>query len=87
METSGALKLDGVPAFNTASAQLYPFRRSGALPRKSGWKLNGKQRSPKRGTKKDGSFVRQVEIAGRGRRREVVVVTAGEDTAPFTISL
>ena len=80
VETSGALKLDGVPAF-TASAQL-TLSGEAAPSAEIRVEANGKQIA-KTSTKKDGSFSVKVKLPEEGDVE--VVVTAGEDTALFTI--
>ena len=80
VETSGALKLDGVPAF-TASAQL-TLSGEAAPSAEIRVEANGKQIA-KTSTKKDGSFSVKVKLPEEGDVE--VAVTAGEDTALFTI--
>ena len=80
VETSGALKLDGVPAF-TASAQL-TLSGEAAPSAEIRVEANGKQIA-KTSTKKDGCFSVKVKLPEEGDVE--VVVTAGEDTALFTI--
>lgn len=74
------MKLDGVPAF-TASAQL-TLSGEAAPSAEIRVEANGKQIA-KTSTKKDGSFSVKVKLPEEGDVE--VVVTAGEDTALFTI--
>ena len=80
METSGSLTLDEIPAYTT-SAQL-TLSGHAAASAEIRVEESGKQLA-KTGAKKDGSFSLKVKLADEGDHE--LVVTAGEDTATFTI--
>ena len=80
VETSGGLTLDEIPAYTT-SAQL-TLSGHAAASAEIRVEEGGKQLA-KTGAKKDGSFSLKVKLADEGDHE--LVVTAGEDTATFTI--
>lgn len=80
VETSGSLTLDEIPAYTT-SAQL-TLSGHAAASAEIRVEESGKQLA-KTGAKKDGSFSLKVKLADEGDHE--LVVTAGEDTATFTI--
>ena len=80
VETSGSLTLNEIPAYTT-SAQL-TLSGHAAASAEIRVEESGKQLA-KTGAKKDGSFSLKVRLADEGDHE--LVVTAGEDTATFTI--
>ena len=81
VETSGSLTLDEIPAYTT-SAQLTLSGHAAASAEIRVEEKSGKQLA-KTGAKKDGQVSLKVKLADEGDHE--LVVTAGEDTATFTI--